>query len=117
MTMTSAISATIPNTFSPSRVVKHIVAPYPIRARNRRPRPRLRQPNTLRDGRVLRTLGDAGVLRGRLAERPCRRVEWQTAAEMVILAAQGQRPVMFAEIAKRQRCTLRIRHRRQHCAA
>jgi hypothetical protein len=30
------------------------------------------------------------------------RVEWQTAAEMLILAAQGQRPVMFAEIAVRQ---------------
>jgi hypothetical protein len=30
------------------------------------------------------------------------RVEWQTAAEMLILAAQGQRPVMFAEIAMRQ---------------
>jgi hypothetical protein len=27
---------------------------------------------------------------------------WQTAAEMLILAAQGQRPVMFAEIAMRQ---------------
>jgi hypothetical protein len=30
------------------------------------------------------------------------RVEWQTAAEMLILAAQGQRPVMFAEIAMRE---------------
>jgi hypothetical protein len=25
------------------------------------------------------------------------RAEWQTAAEMLILAAQGQRPVMFAQ--------------------
>ena len=30
------------------------------------------------------------------------RIEWQTAAEMLILAAQGQRPVMFADIAMRQ---------------
>jgi hypothetical protein len=30
------------------------------------------------------------------------RTEWQTAAEMPILAAQGQRPIMFADIAMRQ---------------
>jgi hypothetical protein len=28
--------------------------------------------------------------------------EWQTAAEMLILAAEGQRPVMFADIAMRR---------------
>jgi hypothetical protein len=30
------------------------------------------------------------------------RAEWQTAAEMLILAAKGERPVMFADIAMRQ---------------
>jgi len=28
------------------------------------------------------------------------RVEWQTAAEMLILAAKGQKPLMFAQIAR-----------------
>ena len=31
-----------------------------------------------------------------------KRIDWQTAAEMLILAAQGQRPVMFADIAMRR---------------
>jgi hypothetical protein len=30
------------------------------------------------------------------------RTEWQTAAEILIIAAKGERPVMFAHIAMRQ---------------
>ena len=54
------------------------------------------------DGRVLRTLHDAGHYAAALPKAVQERAEWQTAAEMLILAAQGQRPVMFAEIAIRQ---------------
>jgi hypothetical protein len=52
--------------------------------------------------RVLKTLHDAGHYAAALPRAVQDRVEWQTAAEMLILAAQGQRPVMFAEIAMRQ---------------
>jgi hypothetical protein len=51
------------------------------------------------DGRVLKTLHDAGQHAAALPRAIQERIEWQTAAEMLILAAQGQRPVMFAEIA------------------
>jgi hypothetical protein len=59
-------------------------------------------PIALPDGRVLRTLHEAGHYVTALPKAAQERVEWQTAAEMLILAAQGQRPVMFAEIAMRQ---------------
>jgi hypothetical protein len=49
--------------------------------------------------RVLKTLHDAGHYAAALAKAVQERAEWQTAAEMLILAAQGQRPVMFAPIA------------------
>ena len=51
------------------------------------------------DGRVLKTLHDAGHYAAALPKAVQERSEWQTAAEMLILAAQGQRPVMFAEAA------------------
>ena len=37
-----------------------------------------------------------------LPEAVRERTEWQTAAEMLVLAAKGERPVMFTEIAMRQ---------------
>jgi hypothetical protein len=54
-------------------------------------------PITLPDGRALRTLHDAGHFVAALPQGMQQRAEWQTAAEMLILAAQGQRPVMFAQ--------------------
>jgi hypothetical protein len=51
---------------------------------------------------VLRTLHEAGHYVTALPKAAQDRIEWQTAAEMLILAAQGQRPVMFAHIAMRQ---------------
>jgi hypothetical protein len=51
----------------------------------------------LPDGHTLRTLHDAGHYAAALPKAVQERVEWQTAAEMLILAAQGQRPLMFAE--------------------
>jgi len=56
-------------------------------------------PIVLPDGRVLRTLHDAGHYATALPKAVQERVEWQTAAEMLILAAKGERPVMFAHIA------------------
>jgi hypothetical protein len=53
------------------------------------------------DARVLKTLHDAGHYAAALPRALQERTEWQTAAEMLILAAQGQRPVMFADIAMR----------------
>jgi hypothetical protein len=54
------------------------------------------------DGRVLKTLHDAGHYVAALPKAVQDRVEWQTAAEMLILAAKGERPVMFVDIAMRQ---------------
>jgi len=59
-------------------------------------------PIVLPDGRTLRTLHDAGHYAAALPKAAQERAEWQTAAEMLILAAKGERPVMFAEIAMRQ---------------
>jgi hypothetical protein len=59
-------------------------------------------PISVPDGRVLKTLHDAGHYATALPKAMRERAEWQTVAEMLILAAQGQRPVMFAEIAMRQ---------------
>jgi hypothetical protein len=52
----------------------------------------------LPDGRVLRTLGDAGRYVTALPEKMQHRPEWQTAAEVLMLAAQGRAPLMFAHI-------------------
>ena len=59
-------------------------------------------PIPLPDGRVPRTLHDADHYATALPKATQERIEWQTAAQMLILAAQGQRPVMFAEIAMRR---------------
>jgi hypothetical protein len=58
-------------------------------------------PIPLPDGRKLRTLADAGHYVTALPENVQERTEWQTAAEMLIMAAKGERPVMFADIAVR----------------
>jgi hypothetical protein len=58
--------------------------------------------STLPDGRVLRTLHDAGHYATALPKAMQDKVEWQTAAEMLILAAKGERPAMFAHIAMLQ---------------
>src|SRR5215472_7253479 len=50
----------------------------------------------------LALLHDAGHYATALPKTAQERAEWQTAAEMLILAAQGQRPLMFAEIAIRR---------------
>jgi len=50
-------------------------------------------PIPLPDRRVLKTLHDAALPR---AERE--QAAWQTAAEMLIMAAEDQRPVMFAHM-------------------
>jgi hypothetical protein len=59
-------------------------------------------PIPLPDGRVLKTLYDAGHYAIALPKAVQERVGWRIAAEMLIAAAQGQRPVIFAEIAVRQ---------------
>jgi hypothetical protein len=51
---------------------------------------------------VLRTLADAGHCATALPKAVQELLEWQTTAEMLILAAQGLRPVMFAQIAMLQ---------------
>ena len=69
-------------------------------------------PISLPDGRKLRTLHDAGHYVTALPKAEQERTEWQTAAEMLILAAQGQRPVMFAQIAMLQALLEGEQHRR-----
>jgi hypothetical protein len=46
--------------------------------------------------RVLRTPGDAGRYVTVLPEEMKRRPEWQTAAELLMMAAEGKAPLMFA---------------------
>lgn len=52
----------------------------------------------LPDGRVLRTLGDAGRYVAALPEKMQHRPEWQIAAQMLMQAADGKVPLMFAHI-------------------
>jgi hypothetical protein len=59
-------------------------------------------PIALPDGRVPQTLHDAGCYATELPKAAQERAEWQLASEMLILAAQGHRPLMFAEIALRK---------------
>jgi hypothetical protein len=54
------------------------------------------------DGRVPKTLNDTGHYVAALPKATQQRVKRQTAADMLILAAQGRRSVMFADIAMRQ---------------
>ena len=59
-------------------------------------------PIHLPDGRVLRTLRDAGEYIQELPKAIHQRPEWQIAAEMLLEAAEGKGPLMFAEIAIRK---------------
>jgi hypothetical protein len=59
-------------------------------------------PIPLPDGRVLETLHDAGHYVTALPKTAQHHTEWQTAAEMLILAATEGWPVMFADIAMRR---------------
>jgi len=59
-------------------------------------------PIHLPDGRVLRTLRDAGEYIQELPTATNKRPEWQIAAEMLLEAVEGKGPLMFAEIAMRK---------------
>ena len=59
-------------------------------------------PIPLPDGRMLRTLCDAGDYIQALPGAKHKRPEWQVAAEMVLAAVEGSGPLMFAEIAMRK---------------
>jgi hypothetical protein len=59
-------------------------------------------PIPLPDGRMLRTLRDAGEYIQELPRAKCQRPEWQIAAEMLLEAVEGKGPLMFAEIAVRK---------------
>jgi hypothetical protein len=56
----------------------------------------------LLDGRVLRTLRDAGDYIQALPGAKHKRPEWQIAAEMLLAAVEGSGSLMFAEIAMRK---------------
>ena len=59
-------------------------------------------PIPLPDGRMLRTLRDAGDYIQALPGAKHKRAEWQIAAQMVLEAVEGKGPLMFAEIAMRK---------------
>ena len=59
-------------------------------------------PIPLPDGRVLRTLQDAGEYIQELPKATHQRPEWQIAAEMLLAAVEGSGSLMFAEIAMRK---------------
>jgi hypothetical protein len=59
-------------------------------------------PIPLPDGRMLRTLHDAGDYIRALPGAKHKRPEWQVAAEMLVAAVEGTGPLMFAEIAIRR---------------
>jgi hypothetical protein len=59
-------------------------------------------PIPLPNGRMLRTLRDAGDYIQALPGAKHKRQEWQIAAEMVLAAVEGSGPLMFAEIAMRK---------------
>ena len=58
-------------------------------------------PIPLPDGRVLRTLQDAGEYIQELPKATHQRPEWQIAAQMLLEAVEGK-PLMFAEAAIRK---------------
>jgi hypothetical protein len=66
-------------------------------------------PIPLPDGRMLRTLRDAGDYIQALPGAKHKRPEWQVAAEMVLAAVEGSGPLMFAEIAMRKALKARRR--------
>jgi hypothetical protein len=59
-------------------------------------------PIPLPDGRMLRTLRDAGEYIQELPRATHQRPEWKIAAEMLLEAVEGKGPLMFAEIAIRK---------------
>jgi hypothetical protein len=59
-------------------------------------------PIPLPDGRMLRSLRDAGEYIQELPRATHERPEWQAAAEMLLRAVEGSGPLMFAEIAMRK---------------
>jgi hypothetical protein len=59
-------------------------------------------PIPLPDGRMLRTLRDAGEYMQALPRAKLKQPEWQVAAEMLLQAVGGSGPLMFAEIAMRK---------------
>ncbi len=59
-------------------------------------------PIVLSDGRAPRTLLDAGEYVAALPKDDRAKPHWQTAAEMLMMAAEGRRPLMFAYIAMMQ---------------
>jgi hypothetical protein len=58
-------------------------------------------PIPLPDGRMLRTLHDAGEYIQELPRAIHQRPEWRAATEMLLEAVEGKGPLMFAEIAIR----------------
>ena len=54
------------------------------------------------DGRMLRTLRDAGEYMQALPRAKLKQPEWEIAAEMLLAAVEGSGPLMFAEIAMRK---------------
>ena len=59
-------------------------------------------PISLPDGRVLRTLRDAGEYIQELPRAKHKLPEWEIAAQMLLEAVEGKSPLMFAEIAMRK---------------
>jgi hypothetical protein len=59
-------------------------------------------PITTPDGLTLRTLRDAGEYIQALPRAKSQLPEWQTAAETLLAAVEGNGPLMFAEIAMRK---------------
>jgi hypothetical protein len=59
-------------------------------------------PITLHDGRVLKTLRDAGEFVAGLPKEKHDQPEWRLAATMLMQAAEDGAPVMLAEIAMRR---------------
>ena len=59
-------------------------------------------PIHLPDGRVLRTLRDAGECIQELPRAIHQRPEWQIAADMLLEAVEDKGPLMFAEIPMRK---------------
>jgi hypothetical protein len=57
------------------------------------------EPIPLPDGGELRTLLDAGRYIEALPKAKHQRPEWQTATEMLLMAAEGRGPMIFAHIA------------------
>ena len=59
-------------------------------------------PIPLPDGRMLRTLRDAGDYIQALPRAKHKQPEWEIAAESLLEAVEGKGPLMFAEIAMRK---------------